>query len=248
MRSSILCQSLGAAAIILALAAPASAAEPARVSGVVRAPERLTLRTDLAAAVAVVARREGEAFAKGDLLIEFDCTRHTADHAAAEARSNAARAEASQNEHLHALGAAGSGDVRVAAARAQAARAEAAAAAARLRDCAIYAPFAGRVADVSARAHAVPPRGEPLMELIGTAALELEMVAPSAWLRWLRAGAVLSFAVEETGAVLDGRVSRIGAEVDPLSRTVAVHAVLDASPGDGVLAGMSGLATFPDAR
>ena len=232
--------------LLLALATtPAADAGdgPFTAAGVVRASERLELRTDLQAAVSEVRRREGEAFEKGDTLIAFDCTRHRADHAAANARARAAEEEARQAAHLHSLGAAGTGELRVARARAEAARADAEAGAARITDCTIAAPFAGRVTDVSARANSVPDRGTPLMELVGRAAPEIDMVVPSEWLRWLRIGTALRFEVRETGATLPARVDRLGAEVDPVSRTIAVRAVPETEVGD-LLAGMSGLATF----
>ena len=234
---------------LLATALPALAGDgdaPATGSvtatGVVRASERVELRTDLLAAVREVHRREGEAFERGEVLIAFDCARHQADHRAADARARAAEAEAQQIAHLHALGAEGSGQTRVARARAVAARADADAHRSRIEDCALAAPFDGRVAGVSARAHAVPERGASLMELVGSAAPEIEMVVPSEWLRWLRVGAPLRFAVRETGATIDARVERLGAKVDPVSRTVALYAV--PTRADGLLSGMSGTATF----
>ena len=232
--------------LLLGIAGPtvgARAAEPWTVTGVLRASERIELRTDLAAAVAEVARREGEAFESGDALIVLDCARQRADHAAAAARAKAADAEARQIAHLHGLGAAGSGEMRVSRARSEAARAEASAHATRLSGCTIAAPFAGRVVGVRARAHSVPERGAALMEIVGRTPPEIEMVAPSDWLRWLRVGTALRFEVRETGTVLAARVTRLGAHVDPSSRTIAVWATPDAN-APGILAGMTGTATF----
>ena len=233
-----------ALALLVALVPDASrSAEPFTATGVVRAAERIELRTDLLAAVREVRRREGEHFAAGDVLITFDCARQRADHEALRARARAATAEARQTGHLHSLGAAGSGELRVARARAEAAEAEARSLDARLEGCAIAAPFAGRVGRIRAEAHAVPERGAPLMELIGSAPPEIDMRVPSEWLRWLRVDAPLRFELRETGTVLDARVARLGAEVDPASRTIAVRAVPEA-PDSSVLPGMSGVATF----
>lgn len=53
--------------------------------GVMRPANQATLATDLSAPVAKSGFKEGEAFHKGDTLIAFDCRRHRAELASAEA-------------------------------------------------------------------------------------------------------------------------------------------------------------------
>ncbi len=56
------------------------------VRGVVRASSQAVISTDLSARVARVGFKEGAQFQKGDVLVAFDCRRHEAELASAEAQ------------------------------------------------------------------------------------------------------------------------------------------------------------------
>lgn len=81
------------------------------------------------------------------------------------------------------------------------------------------------------------------MVIIDDGRLELELVVPSHWLRWLKSHQKFRFQVEETGAEHDAIVDRIGAEVDPVSQTVKVYGKL-LGDIENTLSGMSGIALF----
>ncbi|WP_284243443.1 HlyD family secretion protein, partial [Neomesorhizobium albiziae] len=113
----------------------------------------------------------------------------------------------------------------------------------KLSRCVIKAPFDGRIALMRAHAHEIPDRTQPLMQVVGEAELEIEMLLPSQWLRWLKAGVVFDFSIEETGKSLPAEVTRIAAVVDPVSQTVKVTGRFTGTR-EGVLPGMSGPAKF----
>jgi len=73
-------------------------------------------------------------------------------------------------------------------------------------------------------------------------ALELSIIVPSKWMRWIDIGQRFNFAVDETGESFTAKIIRRGAAVDPVSQTIDITA----KPlGDiKALTGMSGIARF----
>ncbi len=207
--------------------------------GVIHAPARIAITSDLFARVAEVHVRDGETFAKGDPLVSFDCARYAAEMKQAKAALGAAAVELRQKSHLKKFGAAGKGEVDVAAAEVARGDASVELAKVRMEDCVIEAPFDGRVVELTIGAHEMPEPGRPLMTLINDTSLEIELIVPSIALRTLTAGKRFPFKVDETGATITASVDRIGAEVDPVSQTVKIIAVFPQRP-QGILAGMSG--------
>lgn len=224
------------------LLATAAHAEPLTARGVVRSDARLELRTNLDAVVRSAPFRAGMRFAKGDTLVAFDCRRHSAELAAAEATREAARIEVLAKAKLHKHGAIGRSELERAGALYRRAKARAQADAVRLASCKVTAPFAGRVVYLGARPGERPPAGEPVVTIVNDRLLRLEIVAPSRWLAWARPGRTFQFRVDETGRGHAARVTGTGAEVDPRTQTVTLFAALDEP--SGVIPGMSGDAMF----
>jgi membrane fusion protein, multidrug efflux system len=228
----------------LALAADAvhpSSQSPIR--GVVRPVHQAVISSELSARVIKVARREGEAFAKGELLVEFDCRRHHAEFGAAEAHFREMKLVLESNTYLQRNQAGAKLEVEVSRARADKGGAEADALKARLDQCRLLAPFDGRVAELGVSEYETPAPGKPLLTILDDSALEIELIVPSTWLRCLQPGTSFSFDVDETGARLSSQITRIGAAVDAVSQTIKVVGNIVEERGK-VLAGMSGTATF----
>jgi multidrug efflux pump subunit AcrA (membrane-fusion protein) len=213
----------------------------------VYSPERVDYRSDISVPVSKANVREGMSFKQGDILVEFDCTQLDAQTQAAKAAVNAASIEHRTKKRLHQYQAAGKSEVQLAAAKAVEARAQLKVQQAANRSCAFEAPFDGRVVALNALAHEHPPADKPVITIIKDSALELELIVPSIWLRWLKAGEGFDLAIDETGETGSARVERIGAEVDPVSQTIKLIAVFQAQP-TSVLAGMSGTARFKPVR
>ena len=81
------------------------------------------------------------------------------------------------------------------------------------------------------------------MKILDDDSLEVEMIVPSNWLRWLEPGINSPIVVDETGRSYDIRITRVGARVDPVSQTVRLYANFKEETLD-ILAGMSGTVTF----
>lgn len=211
--------------------------------GLLRAATRVDLGTALTARAKQIPFKVGERFNKNDTLIAFDCERYQAQMNAAKASANAAWIGYKSKKRLLKHGAVGKDEVTLAGALANKAAAELSVNEAVSRECTIIAPFSGRIADLNIAPGEYPVPNEPLMSILDDSRLEIELVVPSVWLRWLAPGRDFSFTVEETGETLKSRVGRIGAEVDPVSQTVVIYA--EPIDGDGgILAGMSGTARF----
>ena len=213
------------------------------VRGVVKATQEAILNADISARVSATPVRIGEAFAAGDLLIEFDCDVQEAERDAARAVYKAAKARYDSNVEMQKNGAVGQFDVSLSRAERDEASARARAISAQLKRCEIRAPYPGRVAELAVNEHETPAPDQPLMKIVASDAMELHLIAPSNWLLWLAPETTFSFTIDETGNSHEARVVRIGAEVDAVSRTVPIVAQFTTLPDD-VLPGMSGSARF----
>jgi membrane fusion protein, multidrug efflux system len=217
------------------------AKEPIR--GIIRAVETAMISTELTMRVARVAFMEGERFKKGDALVEFDCRRPRAELAAAEAQHHEMKLTLDNNRVLQKAQAVGRHDFDVSMSRVVKAAAEAEALRVRLDQCRVIAPYDGRVLELSLHAFETPQPGKPFIGIVAEGNLEIDLVVPSQWVRWLVVDAPLVFAVDETGTVHLARVKRIGASVDPISQTIKIVAVFDQATS-AILSGMSGTAEF----
>lgn len=238
--------SLAALGVIVSGVAAASPTAPQSdtpVRGVVRPVDQAAISSELGARITELPFKEGEAFRQGDLLAAFDCRRHRAEAQAAQAAHHEARIAHESQVYLQRHKAGARLDVETAKARADKAGAEATSLTVRLDQCRIMAPFSGRIAERGVHVHETPAPGKPFLTIIDDSALEVELIVPSAWLKWLKQGDSFAFAVDETGSSYSSHVARIGATVDPVSQTVKVVGRLD-NPDRRVLAGMSGSASL----
>lgn len=219
------------------------AAEEATAPAVVRALEATELSTPLTAQINELPLRAGQAFDAGDVLIGFDCARYEAEKDEAEAALSGAAARHAINVRLSSYQALGAGELQVSQAEVEGAKARVAAIDATLADCTVIAPYDGQVVSVATSRFAMPRAGAPLMNILQSDNLVVELIVPSMWLRWLSAGQPVQVEVRETGQRLMAVVDRIGPAVDPVSQTIDVYAVFEqAAPS--VRPGMSGLAIF----
>ena len=198
-----------------------------------------TLGAEIGAKVNRLGFREGERFGEGERLIEFDCSIQVAQHDRALAQQFAAKNVLSGSQRLAELNAIGGVELRNAEAEQQKASAELAFSKATLEKCVILAPFPGRVAEQKVREQQFVQAGQPLLDILDDSALELEFIAPTRWLGWLKPGYVFKVRVEDTGKTYPARVQRVGARADPVSQTVKAVAVIDGRFSE-LLAGMSG--------
>ncbi len=198
-----------------------------------------TLASDIPAEIEKITVREGERFADKQVLVKLDCMLQQAQLDEARATLAAAEKTRSVNRRLVELHSGGVLEADVASAEAAKARAKVQSAEVILSKCTISAPFGGRVVEQKAREHQYVQAGQPLLEILDDSILEVEFIAPSSWLAWLKAGASFQIAVDETGKSYPARIARIGARVDPVSHSVKVIGEV-VGHFDELIAGMSG--------
>ena len=228
-------------AFVLTMAPAISGQLPVR--GVVRPMQEATIATDLFAPVSILPLKEGEKFAKGDTLLEFNCASYLAQHKAAAADMRAQQIELENKKVLAKHNAVGKHEIAISKAQVTAAQAKVDELDSRIAQCKISAPFAGRIAELFVNQYEMPTAGKPVIKIINDNSFEIELIIPSDWLNWLDSGSEFDFQVDETKSIHEARIIRFGAFVDPVSQTITVVGVFNQHP-TGILAGMSGSATF----
>lgn len=198
-----------------------------------------TLSSELAAKVDRITVKDGERFKEGQLLVAMDCHIQRAQLEEARAAMVAAEKTYAVNRRLHEMKAGGALEAEVAAAEVARNRAKINAGAAVVSKCAVAAPFSGRAVEVKVRDHQFVQAGQAMLEILDDSVLEVDFLAPSRWLSWLKAGHAFQIAIDETGRAYPARVLRLGAKVDPLSQSIKVVAEV-AGHFPELLAGMSG--------
>jgi RND family efflux transporter MFP subunit len=234
---------LGCAGSAKAADLPPATADDGRIRVQLVSRDVVELSSQIAGKIAALPFHDGDAFRAGQTLVSLDCALYNAQLHKAQAEAQAAQELLDTDARLAQLHSVGELEVAQARGKAKASAAEVAYMQATVRNCAIAAPFSGRVVKRSAAADEFVEAGKPLLTIIDTSHLELKMIVPSKWLAWIKPGRPLSVRVDEVGKTYAARVARIGARVDPVTQTVDVTAAL----GDNVpelLPGMSGWATF----
>lgn len=211
--------------------------------GVVIPNAEVTLGAGVSAKIEAMPFKAGQSFSKGQPLVVFDCARQLADLRGAKASLGKVASFYQGKKRLKSRGAAGSQEVREAAADVATARATVDGLQEVIGLCKINAPFNGRVVERHAETHEIPATSAPILTVVDDSSLELDLIVPSTWLRWVQKGTSFDFAVDELGKSYKARVDRLGAKVDAVSQTIKITGVFASRPGN-VLAGMSGTAKF----
>jgi membrane fusion protein (multidrug efflux system) len=198
-----------------------------------------TLAAEIGAKISRIPFKPGQTFKAGQLLVGFDCTLQAAQKARSRAELAGAEKTHAAHRRLAELDAVGQLELSNAETALLKARADVDLANATLSKCNVAAPFSGRVAEQKVREQQYVQPGQPILEILDDSALELEFIAPSKWLAWLRAGHTFKVSIDETGRTYPARVTRLGARIDPVSQSVSVTAVIDGR-FDELIAGMSG--------
>ncbi|MFK7840318.1 MAG: efflux RND transporter periplasmic adaptor subunit [Bdellovibrionales bacterium] len=187
--------------------------------------------------------KDGESFKKGARLVAFDCSERRASLAQTQARIKRQSKLLEASQKLFDLGSASETDLSVLKAEMSEAKAARDFANAQVKKCTVSAPFSGKVAALSVKAHYSIQEGEPMIELVGKGSMQAQMIVPSKWMRWLKKGTKFQIEIDETGLKYGAYVSRLGGRVDPVTQSVKLYASIDDEAPE-LLTGMSGNAIF----
>jgi membrane fusion protein, multidrug efflux system len=203
-----------------------------------------TLSSEMAGRIDKIATRVGDHFRQGDVLILFDCAVPRAQVARAQAVVTQAERTFEIDRRLVTLKSMGQLELDVAAAEVLKAKADLAAAEAVATKCSIAAPFSGVTVEQKAREFQYTTPGQALLDILDDSSLEVELIAPSHWLSWLKPGYPFQVRIDETEKTYPARVTRLGGRVDPVSQSIKVIGeIIGAAPD--LMAGMSGRANIP---
>jgi len=185
-----------------------------------------TITAELGEKILRLPVRDGQAFKKGDVLVQFDCGVQQAQLDKSKAQLNIAERNALTNERLFKLGAAGRIEFENSQSEFEKIKAEVAELNVVLSRCITRAPFAGHVVEQRAREQQFVSSGQPLLEIIDKGPLELEFIVPSKWAQWLLANTQFSIHIDETNNDYPAKVTQVSARIDPISQTIKVRAAI----------------------
>ncbi|MBL8471746.1 MAG: efflux RND transporter periplasmic adaptor subunit [Rhodocyclaceae bacterium] len=242
-----------AAALALPLAAAAQtpaavAANPSqdkdgRMRVQLSAVRQTLLSAEVAARIASLPLKEGDAFKAGQVIAAFDCALFRAQLAKAAASAESARQTLKVNRRLAELGSISTLEVDQALGKLKESEAETAAMSVTVSKCTITAPYAGRIAKLHVEPFQFVQPGKPLAEILDSQNLEVKLIVPSKWLAWLSKDTRFDIHVDELNRDFKARVTRLGARIDPVSQSVALAGEVDGTHAE-LLSGMSGWASF----
>ncbi|GAA5786898.1 efflux RND transporter periplasmic adaptor subunit [Chitiniphilus shinanonensis] len=221
----------------------AGADKDGRIRTQLVARESVVISSEINAKIARLPWKEGDSFRAGQALVTFDCSLFQAQLRKAEATHEAARKLLDTNRRLAELNSVGKLEVEQAEAKVKEAAAETAYMRTTVGKCTIPAPFNGRVAKRVASSYEFVTSGKPLLEIVDTGALELQMIVPSKWLARIKVGTPFTVQVDELNQSYPAQVLRIGARIDPVSQTISITGRITGNHPD-LLPGMSGWAGF----
>lgn len=208
----------------------------------IEAQQQAILSAELAGKVIKFPFQDGQIFKQGDLLVAFDCRSYMAQLAVESSGLLGAEKKLANTERLYKLGSAAKLDLDLAKADVQRMQGLQQKAKVLTQKCVIKAPFSGKVVDRHVRVHESVSAGDPLIEVLNHEVLEIQLVIPSAWLKWLKVGDAFQVKIDETGYVFDAQIARIGARIDPVSQTIKVMGRTEND--ENLIPGMSGNALF----
>lgn len=227
--------------LVYSVSAAAEKGERIRVQ--LSSVQQTTISSEISAKISDLPVREGEAFTTGQVLISFDCSLLTSQRNKADAAFEAAAATYKVNKKLADLGSLSALELDQSKAKVKETEAELEAMNTYVSKCTLRAPFAGRVAKLYAENYQYLTPGRQIMDIIDTSQLEVRLIVPSRWLRWLKTGSTFIVHIEETGKSYKAVVIRLNPRIDALSQSIALMARIDGRYPE-LLPGMSGWANF----
>jgi RND family efflux transporter MFP subunit len=243
--------SIGAEDVIVA---GRSSGTPALVlTGALQAERRADLRAEVASVVLRVARDNGETVRKGELLVKLDDVAIRDSLTSAEEALRAAtrsfegaertleRLKSLQAQGMTSIQALEDAEVRrnLAQSEVVAARARVATARQQLERTEVRAPFDGVIASRKVSAGDTATMGKELVQVIDPSSLRYEALVPAERVAELRVGQPVKIRIQgREGEDRDGRIRRIDAVAQPVSRQVAVVVDLMGGARGGLIAGL----------
>ena len=246
MRFALSLALVAIAAPALAQTPPATASTAQPIGVQVTARSTAVIATPMSGQLVEFPAADGDPVKADDVIARFNCAQQEAMLARAKAELTKRQDLLKTQQALKALNVYSKAEFATAQNDVGVATADVSVAQTAVENCAIKAPFDGRVAATSVRNHQFVQAGAPLLDIVDDRDLELEFIVHSLWLAWLKPGAAARVHVSETNQEYDARITRISGKVDAASQTIKIYGRI-ASDTSALLPGMSGTAQFTGA-
>lgn len=225
---------------------PAAGLQAAVPRGLLIAQQEAQLSSLMDGQIRQIHKREGERFAKKEILVSFFCPIQRARVQQARAALDAGRKRLQVKRELIAIRAATRLDVELMAAEVRQKEAELAIQQAMLDRCRIHAPFAGRISHVHIHAHESVKPGTPLLDIATEGRYEIKVMVPSRYYAKLKIGSPFAIHLQETNRSYPVHIIRMAGRIDPVSQTIAIVGQISGTFPE-LIPGMGGAVTFPKA-
>ena len=220
-----------------------SGIERQEIRAQLKAIQQATLAAEISARIKRLPVKEGGRFSEGDVLVELDCAVQKAQQSKAQAELDGAEHTLRANRQMRKLQSVGALEVLLAESARDRAAGELAIISAQLDKCTIKAPFSGVVSESRIQQHEFVQAGQAVIHIFDDSLFEVEFLAPSPWISWLKPGLKFDLQIDEIGIALPASVSLVGARLDPVSQSVKVTGRIN-HPAHDLKPGMSGQAVF----
>lgn len=207
--------------------------------------DEATFSSETSASVARINVKEGSYFKQDDILLELDCRVQKAEYQKAQAQNTAAKIAMQSAQRLRSYDSISEYELVKVRSEAEVAEAEVSRLKAIVDKCILKAPFNGAVADIMVHAHESVKPGDPLLKIVNTDHIIVELEVPSEWLGWLKVGSDFSVHINELNKTIPAKIVRINPAIEPVSQTVKIIGEVDDSKHK-LMPGMSGQASFPN--
>lgn len=214
-------------AVIVAPVRAATVADRVEALGTARADESVDVTTDVTEKVVEIRFEDGQEVATGDVLVVLDQQEERADLAAARAVQEEARLAFTRIETLQSEQVAAMSELDARRAALQSAEAQIEVVRSRMAARTIRAPFDGVVGLRNVSVGALVRPGDVITTLDALDPMKIDFTVPTAHLEALRPGmAIEARSAALSGRVFEGRVTSVGTQADPVTRSVTVRAVV----------------------
>lgn len=207
---------------------------------VLTARHRTVLSSQVSSTVTEMNRKMGENFVKDERLIKFDDRVFASNKTKALAALEKAKVKLLATEELFKDKVASLLEIREAQLDVETAKSELVLAEQTLDACSIQAPYPGLIVTRYVDIHEMVQPGQRLLEIVDSRVLIGKILIPSHILKKVHIGQSLNVEIPEASQTVKGRISQIGAVIDPVSAMVKVNVEID-NEQDQLKPGMIGI-------
>lgn len=185
----------------------------------------------------------GETVEKGSVLGSFDCTLDQAVVAVAQVEVQQANTDLELQRRLAARGATGRAAVQAATQNVTLQQARLALDIAKMKTCDLTAPFSGTIVEWKLRTFSTVQQGEPIVTLVDSADLFVELIIPLQWIEGIEVGQQITFTSDYDDHRYSATIDFVSPAADPVSQTIRINAALEVGDNPPKV-GTSGIVDF----